>query len=164
MTPGTNDGKIVCVCYSLIGIPLFLIHLSRINRFINNTVSKVYEKVMDIKEYKSKRKKVRFAEVKEIYDYETDDLTISSESSSDESEQFNEQKKIKVQIMVSVIIYFTYMLFGGFLFRFSEDWSFINALYFSFVTLTSMGFGMKINKKSFFFVILFHFNAYFINF
>jgi hypothetical protein len=97
-----------------------LIALARINNVIISIVGKTY--------LTATIKKPSVAIASERY-YE-------SESAVEEVE---EGKKIPALLMIVISV--AYILLGGYLFYSNEGWSFVNAVYFSFVTISSIGFG-----------------------
>ena len=93
ITPASLDGKIICICYSLIGIPLFLIGLSRFVSIIIFIIGKMFD-------YSTNSAEIRFARLRAMY-------TTGKKIKSTE-------KKIPGSLMLSILI--AYILLGGYLF------------------------------------------------
>lgn len=105
MTPCTVSGRIFCIFYALIGIPLTWLMLStlaqQINGWIRQGISFIYERCLN-------RTPSRIAGM----------CTFISALIS--------------TVMILIIATLAYFL---------EGWSFINGIYFGFITLTTIGFG-----------------------
>ena len=54
-----------------------------------------------------------------------------------------------VPITVNLALIAVYLLLGGTLFSWWENWDMLSAIYFSFITLTTIGFGDYVPGKSF---------------
>nr|XP_045625587.1 uncharacterized protein LOC123774932 [Procambarus clarkii] len=57
--------------------------------------------------------------------------------------------KVEVPIMVNLVMITVYVLLCGLLFRQSEEWDMISAVYFTFITLSTIGFGDLVPGKAF---------------
>lgn len=60
---------------------------------------------------------------------------------SDDEDENAEEDKLHVPLTVSVIVLSIYTLIGAVIFPAWEDWSTANAAYFSFITISTIGFG-----------------------
>ncbi|CAF3940888.1 unnamed protein product, partial [Rotaria sp. Silwood1] len=59
----------------------------------------------------------------------------------DDDEDFDEDEEMSVPLLVTVFVIPLYLTLGAILFSIWEQWSFLNAFYFCFITLTTIGFG-----------------------
>ncbi|EFX79801.1 hypothetical protein DAPPUDRAFT_212348 [Daphnia pulex] len=164
IVPVTWLGRMITICYSTFGIPLFLIllaesgllltrilklswvyivrfgatpsgkricHSKLINnllRLIHNTINKIFE------QGKSKRLVgPLFETFQGIYNNAINSVNTSRTFSVDD--QFD------ISALVATCLLFLYLLWGSILFFLSEDWSPLEAFYFVYITLTTIGFG-----------------------
>ena len=65
------------------------------------------------------------------------------------TETYMPTDEIEVPIMINLIIMFLFIFGGSVIFMLAEDWELGSAVYFSFVTLTTIGFGDMWPVKSF---------------
>ncbi|KAK4018369.1 potassium channel subfamily K member 18 [Daphnia magna] len=164
IVPVTWLGRMITVCYSTFGIPLFLILLAEsgllltrilklswvyIVRFhatpsgkricssniiknflklMHNTFKKIFEQ--------GKSKKFIgpiFETIEGFYDN-----TINSVNTT---RTFCVDDQFDISAPVAICLLFLYLLWGSILFFLSEDWSPLEAFYFVYITLTTIGFG-----------------------
>ncbi|XP_055862163.1 potassium channel subfamily K member 18-like [Biomphalaria glabrata] len=112
LAPLTDEGRVVTIWYSLIGIPLTLLYLTRMGAIMAKVFKLTYNKICAFS-----CRKIRPAK-----DY------------SDTSK--------RVPVFVTLIVLIAYVAAGAVLFQVLEKrWDFINSAYFCFVTLSTIGHG-----------------------
>ncbi|KAI9564914.1 hypothetical protein GHT06_008655 [Daphnia sinensis] len=104
-SPKSSWGKIFCMFYGLIGIPICGVFLTSTSDYFSNSFLHLYE-----------RQQQKF------------------------------QKDKRFGIFIAAILFFLpglalFLFIPAAIFVFIEDWSYLDATYFSFVTLTTIGFG-----------------------
>ncbi|XP_057369888.1 potassium channel subfamily K member 2-like [Daphnia carinata] len=104
-SPKTSWGKIFCMFYGLIGIPICGVFLTSTSDYFSNGFLHLYER---------------------------------------QQEKFKKDKQLS--IFIAAILFFLpglaiFLFIPAAIFVFIEDWSYLDATYFSFVTLTTIGFG-----------------------
>lgn len=108
-TPNTTSGKLFCIIYILIGIPISLIMFQsvgeRLNGFLKYTIKQI--KLINF----------RFFQFK-YHSVSNKDLIIA-------------------ELMLTSILVLT----ASYIFSIYEGWSYFDAIYYSFITLTTIGFG-----------------------
>ncbi|XP_076303483.1 open rectifier K[+] channel 1 isoform X2 [Lasioglossum baleicum] len=119
LAPTTVLSRILMIFYGLIGIPINGILLSQLGEFFGHVFVKAHQK------YKSYKQNART-------DYCPRKLTTFETR--------------KVGLAVQIFAYLTpgfvmFIFFPAFLFSYYEDWSYDEAVYYAFVTLTTIGFG-----------------------
>ena len=57
--------------------------------------------------------------------------------------------EIAIPIILCVLIILGFLTFGAVLYHFWEDWDYISAAYFCFITMTTIGFGDMVPSNSF---------------
>lgn len=152
----------MCICYATLGIPLFLMSLARISGIMSELYRFLYSRVLcyPCLNYANGKKK----------DEEDDDEEIVKHEEHEEAEQqeannldhFDGTKESKERVVedeeddmvgdevadrVSVPLVFVvgtfgaYMAIGMLIFVNRESWEYVSALYFCYVSLSTMGFG-----------------------
>ncbi|XP_061181574.1 two pore potassium channel protein sup-9-like [Saccostrea echinata] len=104
-TPKTVPGKLFCMIYALVGIPLFLIMFQSVGERLNTFVTFLLKNVKKCFRCKSK--------------------------------EVSQTDLIVITLMLSSIILTT----GALIFSRNEGWKMLDAFYYCFITLTTIGFG-----------------------
>ncbi|XP_014207521.1 open rectifier potassium channel protein 1 isoform X2 [Copidosoma floridanum] len=118
LAPTNPTGRVLMIFYALIGIPINGILLSQLGEFFSETF------VSAVRRYKAYKKN-------------RNEYSKSSLNSL-EKQRFS----LAVQILTYLIPGFVmFIFFPAFLFSYYEHWSYDEAVYYAFVTLTTIGFG-----------------------
>uniref|UniRef100_A0A1I7XM54 Ion_trans_2 domain-containing protein n=1 Tax=Heterorhabditis bacteriophora TaxID=37862 RepID=A0A1I7XM54_HETBA len=116
IVPRTNAGRIAIIFYALFGIPLILVTIADMGRFLSD-VSEIHTQNSDGLQSEDTRA-------------QADDL---------EPEQPHHERRVSVVFILFIML--GYVAGGAYLIRYWESWSFFDAFYFCFVTVTTIGFG-----------------------
>lgn len=111
-TPQTDSGKIFCMWYALVGIPLCLIMFQSVGERLNTFVTFLLKHI-------KKCLRLKNCEVSQTN-----------------------------LIMVATILSSFYLFTGAGVFTHFEDWSYLDAFYYCFITLTTIGFGDYVALQS----------------
>lgn len=115
----------ICVFFGLFGVPLMLVTIADLGKFISDGIVWLYVKYL-----KLKRKVRRKAKLRE--DRRQSELIDLAETDDTE---------VPIPVSLILIIIVGYTSLGGLLLQTWEHWSFFHAFYFSFITMTTIGFG-----------------------
>lgn len=69
------------------------------------------------------------------------DFVDESETTDENDKNWEDELEKEVPVLLVFVILLLYIAFGGVLFAVLESWSYIDAFYYSFVSLTTIGFG-----------------------
>ncbi|KAL3270713.1 hypothetical protein HHI36_021241 [Cryptolaemus montrouzieri] len=167
ITPHTMAGQIMTIFYAIIGMPLFLLYLSNIGDIMARSFKWIYANICLCRwcpgvatrraERKKKADKLRYYSDDEVgsssdsventkmedavhrkTSYAPSEATTAADGDSEES---YDVQSVTVPITVCLMIMVGYICFGGFLFCRWEDWKFLEAAYFCFISLSTIGFG-----------------------
>ncbi|KAK4470600.1 hypothetical protein MN116_005631 [Schistosoma mekongi] len=170
IAPVTFWGRITCIIYAIIGIPLMLIYLAIIGNLLARGFRIIFLNLFccrcfyDILKRKREQRRQRLREWEEslheheeeeakrrglplppkkiqFYNDDDDDDDDGDYLEIDDEDENIEGAKLHVPLTVSVIVLSIYTLFGAMLFPTWEDWSIADAAYFSFTTIATIGFG-----------------------
>ncbi|KAL7639527.1 UNVERIFIED_CONTAM: hypothetical protein RMT77_010028 [Armadillidium vulgare] len=114
MTPKTNLGKIVTILYAVLGIPLYIVY------FMN--MGKIFAKSFKVI-------------------YRTFYRCLNKEKLEATIESGGEEPKIIVPSTACIWVMIFYMFVGTIMFAEWEEWSYLDACYFSFTSLAKIGIG-----------------------
>lgn len=114
IVPITWEGKIVSISYSIIGIPFFLLSIANISQMLSSGFRYVYVKIFNF---------IKRVLCKKQEKMEEDDSTS------------------EVPLFIVVFIFSIYILIGAYLFENFENLPFSKSIYFTFVTVATIGFG-----------------------
>lgn len=134
------EGRIICVFFALFGTPLAILTIGDLGKFLSESTIAGY------KRYKKWRDALRArfgrhspsgdagAQDKHSFgsDYSIEDLLLH---------------KAQVPVIVVFAILLIYIALGGLLFSFLEGWKYVDAFYFCFISLTTVGFGDMVPRK-----------------
>lgn len=182
LAPVTPLGRLVCIVYAAIGIPLALLLLAElgkrftvvlkylwayVRRYYNAGYFRKFRNTLRNK-YKVNGAKEEDKEEKEKEEEEDDSKgadTKSTKSSTGDPESgtrsrsgsrvihgFEIDDEFNLPISVAIGILFIYLLLGAIMYCLWEDWGFIESIYFVFVSLSTIGFGDVLPAHQKFFI------------
>ncbi|ESO02317.1 hypothetical protein HELRODRAFT_161572 [Helobdella robusta] len=144
IAPKTKFGRLVCLAYALLGIPLMLLTLANFGEIMANIFRYAYLNVCCcslVRWYKRSTLPTSYSNLNDAKktapknEENFDEILI-------EDEDDEELDKISVPVVVTLFLIVTYVLFGAILFSvWMSDLDWMGAAYFSFITLSTIGFG-----------------------
>ncbi|CAB3402901.1 unnamed protein product [Caenorhabditis bovis] len=144
--PVTNVGRIVCILFSLFGIPLTLVTIADLGKFLSEHLVWLYGNYLKLKHLIfSRRRKERREHVCEH---------CQSHGMGHDMHIIEEQR-IPAFLVLAILIVYTAL--GGVLMSKLEPWSFFTSFYWSFITMTTVGFGdlMPRRDEYMYFILLY---------
>ncbi|KAL3993661.1 Ion channel family protein [Acanthocheilonema viteae] len=139
IVPITSHGRIACVIFALFGVPLAIITIGDLGKFLSECTIWLYTKMkksrFSLKRY-SISLKLRTARNPELRSPEKSNEAVKQLLNWNDA-----LDKTKVPLVLVLTILLFYIAFGGFLFASFEPWTYTDAFYFCFVSLTTIGFG-----------------------
>uniref|UniRef100_A0A0N4ZNW3 TWiK family of potassium channels protein 7 n=1 Tax=Parastrongyloides trichosuri TaxID=131310 RepID=A0A0N4ZNW3_PARTI len=140
--PTSQYGRIFCIIFSILGIPLTLVTIADMGKFLSEHLIWSYGKYLKMKHFIFNRKrrmkhKSHHLEGEHVCD------ECQSRGLNHHMEMVEEQK-IPALLVLAILVLYTAL--GGVLMSHLEDWSFFNSFYFSFITMTTVGFGDLLPK------------------
>uniref|UniRef100_A0A7E4VZD4 TWiK family of potassium channels protein 7 n=1 Tax=Panagrellus redivivus TaxID=6233 RepID=A0A7E4VZD4_PANRE len=153
IVPVTVSGKIACVIFALIGAPLAIITIGDLGKFLSECTIWFYTTLQKFTKRVKKSWKIwRMRKAGVIMEFSEDDET---EDSNDEERNWEDElEKEDVPVLLVFAILLLYIAFGGVLFAVLESWTYIDAFYYSFVSLTTIGFGDLVPDRHEYIVIM----------
>ncbi|XP_042221495.1 TWiK family of potassium channels protein 7-like [Homarus americanus] len=141
IAPKTKAGRLFTILYNVIGIPLLLIFLANIGDFLANSCRYLYSRVCcRWCRFRRRLAETRAGKTVEKRSLWKDDVGY---------EKYMATEKVNVPIVVNLCIITVYLMLGGVLFKWWEGWDLLTAVYFTFITLTTIGFGDLVPGNSF---------------
>ncbi|KFM60338.1 TWiK family of potassium channels protein 7, partial [Stegodyphus mimosarum] len=145
VTPKTQLGKIITILYSLIGIPLTLIFLANIGDLMASVFRYLYSRLC-CRWCRGSRRRSEFSR----------EMIVKMGGrlpplSNDEvgKEEYMPTEKIQIPITMNLLLISLFILLGAGIFAVLEDWDLLSSGYFTFITLTTIGFGDYYPGKAF---------------
>ncbi|KAI3379478.1 hypothetical protein SNEBB_001327 [Seison nebaliae] len=158
ISPVTWEGRIVCICYATIGIPLFVMSLANLSGLMGNAFRYCYSRIFCFCCLRQQRRKNKLMEefVKEndLEEIPFNELEyhVTDEQQLDTLYKINNialadgidlenYQAVTVPLTVSMFLIAGYVMFGAFIFKIFEGWDLLASAYFCYITLSTVGFG-----------------------
>ncbi|XP_041971987.1 TWiK family of potassium channels protein 7-like [Aricia agestis] len=157
--PTSLTGKTVAIGYAGLGIPIVILYLSTVGEIFARKIRSLYYKLspesIRSKNFHSKADCLSHCRCHIIQDpkgvIEADEMSEQQMSTPFHAAlnmnglngEFHWMCRdhTRVPIIFSILIIVFYVVIGAFIFHVTEDWTFVDALYFSFSVLATIGFG-----------------------
>ncbi|KRX75518.1 TWiK family of potassium channels protein 7 [Trichinella sp. T6] len=152
VVPMTAEGRLLCIIFALFGCPLAIITIGNLGKFLSETVVFLYNKIQRGKMLLMKNIAIRFPLLKGLNNYdnfETTSLTYEDIVVDDTG--------ISAFFVLSIFVF--YNAAGALLFTSMERWSFMDSLYFCFISISTVGFGDFVPKNDPWYIILYCYTA-----
>lgn len=130
--PTTRNGRLFAVIYCLIGIPLTLVTIANLAKFISETAFRIH--------YRALATWIRFKNRKKLERGEERGQHIFNDD-------MNEQElldKVRLVRFPSIVVFIFAILYGfsaSFIIYQRERWTYLETLYFTFISILTVGFG-----------------------
>ncbi|KRZ19618.1 TWiK family of potassium channels protein 7, partial [Trichinella pseudospiralis] len=131
----TKEGRIFCICYCIVGIPLFLVTTANTAKFLSSGVYYLYVRYILIKEKLLKTCSCWWSKRVEY---------VHNDDRDNEKILLSDLKKIqyvRLSAPAILLIVFGYCILGAALMQQIEPWAFIDSLYFTTISILTVGFG-----------------------
>ncbi|XP_023226111.1 TWiK family of potassium channels protein 7-like [Centruroides sculpturatus] len=145
IAPVTQLGKLATILYAIVGIPLLLVCLANIGDAMASCFRWIYSRLC----CRWCRARRRRAEYTPLMVAQMGGRLPPLHSDEVGEEEYMPTTQVVVPIVLNLILISMYILIGAILFGFWEGWDLLSAAYFTFVTLTTIGFGDYTPGKSF---------------
>ncbi|VDD89569.1 unnamed protein product [Enterobius vermicularis] len=144
IVPVTTYGRITCVIFSLVGAPLAIITIGDLGKFLSECTIWLYRKMKKGRGlfqyiYHKCFVVIVFVLFEATGPLNLDDLVMD---------------KAEVPVILVFTILLLYIAFGGILFCVLESWSYMDAFYYCFVSLTTIGFGDLVPERHEYIVLM----------
>ncbi|XP_066951194.1 TWiK family of potassium channels protein 7-like [Macrobrachium rosenbergii] len=142
IAPKTITGRLFTIMYNVVGIPLHLVFLANIGDFLADAFKYIYSRLCCRwcrwrRRVSEKKKKENPPGSRDLWKDEVG------------TESYMPTNTVDVPIVVNLCLVGSYLVMGGFLFGWWEGWDLITAIYFTFITLSTIGFGDYVPGNSF---------------
>ena len=149
IAPKTQWGRLVCIAYATLGIPLMLLCLANIGDVMADIFKYIYSKICCCgccrrkDRTKNNRQNTKGTESPEAWktNYDKNKGGGPVIIDDDEDEDEDDEESISVPLTITLAVIGVYIFLGALMFGAWEDWDYIDASYFCFVTVSTIGFG-----------------------
>uniref|UniRef100_A0A914L2G0 Potassium channel domain-containing protein n=3 Tax=Meloidogyne TaxID=189290 RepID=A0A914L2G0_MELIC len=130
--PVTRIGRIACISFSLFGIPLTLVTIADLGKFLSEHLVWLYGKWLKLKRFLSLKICRRG-----IINVKEGRFDVSSHQYL--NQELVRENRIPALLVFAILVLYTAL--GGLLMSQLEPWNFFTSFYWSFITMTTVGFG-----------------------
>ncbi|KAE9417977.1 hypothetical protein Angca_004431 [Angiostrongylus cantonensis] len=146
LVPTTTSGRVACIIFALFGIPLLLVTIADIGKFLSEFLSFLY------KSYRAFKRKIRKQSRRISHHYRSSSQSHASDNGSSKAGSLNLQEmdsdsessmedELRIPVFMVLFVLLAYTAIGGFLFQSWEGLQYFEAFYFCFITMATVGFG-----------------------
>ena len=131
IAPSTPSGRVVTMLYAILGIPLCLIVLADLGAVFTRLLKFLWSFVYRC--YRQGKCVMCRKKVKTVPDVKQDPDDVDYAVKVDD--EFNLHPVVAIGVVV------VYIFLGSVMYKYWEDWSYLDAFYFIFITISTIGFG-----------------------
>uniref|UniRef100_A0A034V826 TWiK family of potassium channels protein 7 n=1 Tax=Bactrocera dorsalis TaxID=27457 RepID=A0A034V826_BACDO len=154
IAPVTTLGRTLAIVYAIIGIPLFLLILADYGKLFTRALKFLWVYVRrlyytgtcrNIRKHQSVRDAMKLARRSSMFfgrEMDIESRTTGPETpSSPFDETFEIDDEFNLPISVASFLLISYILIGALFYSMWENWSYFEAFYFVFISMSTIGFG-----------------------
>ncbi|CAO4385232.1 unnamed protein product [Caenorhabditis nigoni] len=159
LVPITISGRVACIIFALFGIPLLLVTIADIGKFLSEFLSYLYKSYRGFKRKLIARRRSSVAhalrrqskKITSQYRSQSQSRSSSVMGSSkagsmnlhdiDSESEDSAGDELRIPVFMVLLVLLAYTAIGGFLFQSWEHLEYFEAFYFCFITMATVGFG-----------------------
>ncbi|CAD5225281.1 unnamed protein product [Bursaphelenchus okinawaensis] len=130
--PTTRDGRLFAVIYCLIGIPLTLVTVANVAKFISESVFFLHYEVWKLWMNFKHRNRIQEKPIQRQKMFNDNE---------DEQEVLDRVRLIRFPPILVFLVAVVYGCIAAYIIQRNEKWSYLEALYFTFISILTVGFG-----------------------
>uniref|UniRef100_A0A0N5A490 Ion_trans_2 domain-containing protein n=1 Tax=Parastrongyloides trichosuri TaxID=131310 RepID=A0A0N5A490_PARTI len=153
IVPVTPQGRIACVIFALFGAPLAIITIGDLGKFLSECTIWLYKNIKKVRKSFSLYY-TRWSKIRKGVTTELDDAVSVNESVGRSNLDWDDLDKTEVPVLLVFAILLLYIALGGVLFAILESWTYMDAFYYCFVSLTTIGFGDFVPERHEYIIIM----------
>ncbi|VDK41694.1 unnamed protein product [Anisakis simplex] len=146
IVPVTPYGRIACVVFALFGAPLAIITIGDLGKFLSECTIWLYKKMKKARNIVVYRFRKWWSRKNGVVSEIDEEMPSESENSAlDWDDLIMDKTEVPVLLVFAILL--LYIAFGGVLFAVLESWTYMDAFYYCFVSLTTIGFGDLVPER-----------------
>uniref|UniRef100_A0A5S6Q8G6 Fibronectin type-III domain-containing protein n=1 Tax=Trichuris muris TaxID=70415 RepID=A0A5S6Q8G6_TRIMR len=150
VVPMTREGRVFCLCYCIIGIPLVLVTTANMAKFMSAGVYFVYVKYVLLREKIFRT----LAHLKQSFAHaNVETAKVSLEADQMLLQHLETVEYVRLSAPVILLIIVGYAALGGVIISHTEAWNFFDSFYFSLVSILTVGFGDFVPSQKRFIIV-----------
>ncbi|PAV66698.1 hypothetical protein WR25_23874 [Diploscapter pachys] len=142
--PTTFWGRVACIVFALFGIPLLLVTIADMGKFLSEFLSmlyKQYRRLMKHLRKQSRRISEHYRQPSESHSSEGESAKAGSLNLNEMDSESNDSAddELHIPVFMVLLVLLSYTAIGGFLFKEWEGLEYFQAFYFCFITMATVG-------------------------